>query len=88
MSMKKFTLTAAGDMLIQRRIPDGYEGLSELADFIGQGNASFFNLESTINDGSGWGNQYNGGSYLRADPSVLDDAKKYGFNMMSFANNH
>ena len=88
MSMKKFTLTAAGDMLIQRRIPDGYEGLSELADFIGQGDASFFNLESTINDGSGWGNQYNGGSYLRADPSVLDDAKKYGFNMMSFANNH
>ena len=54
MGMKKFTLTAAGDMLIQRRIPDGYEGLSELADFIGQGDASFFNLESTINDGSGW----------------------------------
>ena len=53
MSMKKFTLTAAGDMLIQRRIPDGYEGLSELPDFIGQVYASFFNLESTINDGSG-----------------------------------
>lgn len=88
MCMKKFKLTAAGDMLIQRKIPKDYDGFKELAEFISQGDASFFNLETTINDGSGWGNQYNGGSYLRADKSVLDDAKKYGFNMMSFANNH
>lgn len=88
MRMKDFKLTAAGDMLIQRRVCDGYEGFEELAEFIKQGDASFFNLETTVNDGKGWGNQYNGGSYLRANPAVLDDAKKFGFNMMSFANNH
>ncbi|MBQ7717901.1 MAG: CapA family protein [Clostridia bacterium] len=32
--------------------------------------------------------QYCGGSYLRAEPTVLNDVKNFGFNMLSFANNH
>ena len=41
--------TAAGDAIIQRRIQEGYIGFSELTPFINQGEARFFNLETTLN---------------------------------------
>lgn len=88
MRAKNMAFTAAGDMLVQRRLPDTYDGLNELTEFIKKGDMSYFNLETTINRGESWGNQYGGGSWLKADPLVLEDAKRMGFNMLSFANNH
>lgn len=88
MRAKQISLTAAGDMLVQRRLPGRYDGFCELSQFIQKGDARYFNLETTLNHGEGWGNQYGGGSWLRADPRVLEDARAYGFNLLSFANNH
>ena len=88
MKIKDMDFTAVGDMLIQRRIPKQYQGLDELCAFIQKGDLRYFNLETTINRGELWGNQYSGGSWLRADEKVLEDAKRIGFNMLSFANNH
>ncbi len=84
----KMKFTAAGDMLVQRRIPAGYEGFSEIKEHIEKGEACFVNLETTLHMGEHAANQYSGGSYLRADPKTLDDVKAYGFNILSFANNH
>lgn len=86
--MSTFSFTAAGDMLVQRRLPGNYDGYNELSEFIKRGTARYFNLETTLNHGEGWGNQYGGGSWLKADPIILEDARQYGFNMLSFANNH
>lgn len=80
--------TVAGDMLIQRRIPNGYDGFDKIKKQIKKGDARFFNLETTLNNGEFYGNQYYGGSHLRATPHVLKDARNFGFNMLSFANNH
>ena len=81
--------TAAGDAIIQKRIYDGYEGINELAPFINQGDARFFNLETSLNyEGETCASQFSGGSYLRVNPEVLDDIKEFGFNMTSFNNNH
>ncbi|MBQ4160713.1 MAG: CapA family protein [Clostridia bacterium] len=81
--------TAAGDMIIQRRIYEGYEGFNELAPFIGQGDARFFNLETTLNyEGETCASQFSGGTYIRTYPEILDDIKPFGFNMTSFNNNH
>ena len=81
--------TAAGDMIIQRRIFAGYQGFDELAPFIKQGDARFFNLETTLNhEGEACASQFSGGTYLRTDPEVLKDIKPFGFNMTSFNNNH
>lgn len=88
MRAKNISFTAVGDMLVQRRLPDTYDGLDQLTEFIMQGDMRYFNLETTLNHGEGWGNQYGGGSWLRADPAVLEDAKRMGFNMVSCANNH
>lgn len=81
--------TAVGDMIIQKRIYEDYEGFTELAPFIKQGDARFFNLETTLNrEGEACGSQFSGGTYLRTNPEVLDDIKRFGFNMTSFNNNH
>ncbi len=81
--------TAAGDAMIQRRIPNDYKGYDELCNFIMRGDARFFNLETTLNyEGECWGHQFSGGTYIRAVPEVLDDLKLFGFNMVSANNNH
>ena len=81
--------TAAGDMIIQKRIYEDYEGFCELAPFIKQGDARFFNLETTLNhEGEASASQFSGGTYIRTNPEVLEDIKPFGFNMTSFNNNH
>ena len=80
---------AVGDMLIQRRLPETYEGFEEITKWIGEADARYFNLETTLNrEGECYGNVYCGGSYLRANPEILDDCKRFGFNMTSWCNNH
>ena len=81
--------SAVGDAIIQRRIPFGFAGYGELNPFIMQGDARFFNLETTINrEGECPASQFSGGTYLRATPDVLDDLLAFGFNMTSANNNH
>lgn len=81
--------TAAGDMIIQRRIQNDFVGYEELTPFITQGDARFFNLETTLNyEGECCSSQLSGGTYIRTNPEVLEDIKKFGFNMTSFNNNH
>lgn len=81
--------TAVGDALIQQRIPEDYKGFSELKPYIMQGDARFFNLETTLcREGECFASQFSGGTYLRANPEVLDDLQKFGFNITTFNNNH
>ena len=83
-------IVVAGDALIQRRIPANHPGAEGIRQWVQGADARFFNLETTIfRESEGlWGNSLNGGSYLRADPEVLEDLKAYGFNMTAFCNNH
>ncbi len=81
--------TAAGDCIIQRRIPKDYDGFKEVRTIIEEGDARFFNLETTLNrEGECFASQFSGGTYIRTNPEVLDDLKEFGFNMTSFNNNH
>lgn len=88
MKLPKMKFTAAGDMLIQRVISTEYDGFREVSDYIRKGDARFFNFESIIYKEGIWGNQFNGGSFHNSDVRTLKIAEKYGFNMMTFANNH
>ncbi len=81
--------TAAGDALCQRRLPKDYEGFAEIRDFILQGDARFFNLESTVNyEGECYACQFSGGTWVRCTPEVAEDMLEYGFNMTNINNNH
>lgn len=88
MKLPRMSFTAVGDMLIQRIISTEYNGFKEVSDYIKKGDARFFNFESIIYSDGIWGNQFNGGSFHNSDVKTLNIAKEYGFNMMTFANNH
>ncbi len=82
-------ITAVGDAIITRRIPENYAGYRELAPIIAEGDARFFNLETTLHRaGENFGSEVSGGTWLRSEPEVLDDLLPFGFNMTSFNNNH
>ena len=81
--------TAVGDILPQKRLPEDYQGFSELRDFIMQGDARFFNFESTINrEGECFASQFSGGTYIRCNPEVYEDMLSFGFNMTNLNQNH
>ena len=81
--------TAVGDAIIQRRIQRDFLGYAELTPYLSQGDARFFNLETTLTrEGECYASQFSGGTYLRTYPEVLSDLRHFGFNMTSFNNNH
>lgn len=81
--------SAAGDALIQQRIPKTYADKEQITRFIKRADARFFNLETTVNyAGECFASQFSGGTYMRTDPENLRDVLDFGFNMTSFNNNH
>ena len=80
--------TAAGDMMIFRRLPGRYPGFDELSRFIGQGDLRFVNLETTVHRFESFGAAQSGGSWFCSAPEVLEDVKAFGFNILTTANNH
>lgn len=83
-------IIAAGDFLGQVEIPRD-KGFYSVKEYISDSDVAFVNLETTVfKEGTKGisGGQFSGGSYTHADPSILDDVKAYGFNTLSYANNH
>lgn len=85
---QKLSFTAVGDYILQKRLPIGYHGFQEISNFIKRGDARYFNFESSVPNEQCFGNQFNGGSFLMSSPAALDDARAFGFNVLSSANNH
>lgn len=86
--MKSMRLTAAGDALMVKRMPENYPGLDALSAFIRQGQARLTNLETTLTNHPVCASAYSGGTWLTARPEILEDLAQYGFNCVGFANNH
>ena len=84
----KMTITAAGDFMHYRMLPERYEGFEEVKAFIERGDVRFFNLETVFPDASCFANQFYGGGYVFTSERSLKDARAFGFNILSFANNH
>ena len=82
-------LAAAGDAIIGRIIQDDFAGYDEIRPHLEAADASFFNLETTLNEpGECCASQLSGGTYIRTSARVLPGLRKFGFNMTSFNNNH
>ncbi|RKN82061.1 CapA family protein [Paenibacillus ginsengarvi] len=82
------TMAATGDSFITRRFPAGDETHRELAQWFGGFDIRFTNLEVTLPGPESCPAAQSGGTWAAADPSVLDDLRKYGFNALAWANNH
>ncbi|MCF0151622.1 MAG: CapA family protein [Firmicutes bacterium] len=87
--MSKISYIATGDSFITRRIPQkGYEGYQQVEDLIKTHDVAFNNLEMTFHDREGIPSAVSGGTWAMADPRILDDIKRMGFNLFNTANNH
>lgn len=86
--MTRMTIAATGDSFITRRLPAGDETYRDLAEWIGRSDIRFTNLEVTVHRMEGFPAAQSGGTWAVADPSVLQDLRKYGFNALAWANNH
>lgn len=85
---KPITITASGDALITRKLPQEYTGKREVAAFLARGDVRITNLETTVTDLDCFPSTFSGGTWLTAPEEVLEDVKSYGFNICSIANNH
>jgi len=79
---------ATGDSFINRCIPENDPYIEEIASVIGKAEVRLTNLETTIQDSEGYPAAFSGGTWAKATPAVLDTLKIYGFNLISWANNH
>ena len=85
----KTTFIATGDSFMTRRLPkEGYPGFAEIQNLIGAHDVRFNNLEITIHNQEGYPAAFSGGTWAMAEPEILDDLNRYGFNIYNTANNH
>ena len=86
--MSAIKCTAAGDAMVLRRLPGEYPGFNELKAFIEQGDFRCVNMETTIHNHETYGAAISGGTWFSSPPGVLEDAKTFGFNILTTCNNH
>lgn len=85
----KMTMTAAGDSILIQGYPEGgYAGFDEIRAYLAKGEATFGNLESCLTNWDTYCSAYCGGTWLNAEPRMLDQIADYGFDFLGFANNH
>lgn len=81
-------IIGTGDSFIARNLPEQDQASAELRQWFQQADVRFTNLEITTHKGGASPAPFSGGTWAMADPSVLDDLKAYGFNLVNWANNH
>lgn len=85
--MADLSIALCGDVLPGQRLPSYEEGTA-IAEILKKCDIRFGNLETTVHRNEGTPAAFPGGNYTMADPGVLDDLKKFGFNIFNTANNH
>jgi poly-gamma-glutamate capsule biosynthesis protein CapA/YwtB (metallophosphatase superfamily) len=87
--MAPFTLVAAGDCIITRRLSHQDDpSFTDLVAIVRQGHAAFANLELTTPRRPWVPGSESGGMWLRCDPFILDELRWMGFNLFNVATNH
>ena len=85
----KTTIIATGDSFMTRRLPEnGYKGFQEIQKIISEYDVKFNNLEFTVHNKEGYPAFFSGGTWAMSEPEMLDDLKRFGFNLFNTANNH
>ncbi len=85
----EFTMALTGDSIITRRLSVYKEKeFLDLIEMIRSADAAFTNLEILFHDYEPYPMATSGGTWMRADPSLVNDVTWAGFDMVARANNH
>lgn len=85
---KTLTLSATGDSFITRRLTPGDPDASAIAALIRDDDVRISNLEVVVREQEGFPSAQSGGTWATTSPASLKDLKAYGFNVLTWANNH
>jgi poly-gamma-glutamate synthesis protein (capsule biosynthesis protein) len=84
-----FTFALTGDSIITRKLSVYNEpSFMRIIELIRGADAAFTNLEMLFHDYEPYAMNESGGTYMRAEPALLEDLKWAGFDMVARANNH
>jgi poly-gamma-glutamate synthesis protein (capsule biosynthesis protein) len=84
-----FTMALTGDSIITRRLSVYEEpAFLKMIDLIRGADAAFTNLEMLFHDYESYPMHQSGGTYMRAEPALVQDLVWAGFDMVARANNH
>lgn len=86
--MTEMTFAATGDSFITTDHVANNTDSRRLSTLLGDSQVRFTNLETTVHRGGHPPAAESGGAWAVAPPSVLDSIRGYGFNLISWANNH
>src|SRR5690606_15647819 len=83
------TLALGGDIMLSRPLkPFGEADFLALAAILRDADATFGNLEGTVRHPDEGTPSISQGTYMTTAPTLLDDLKWFGVDMVSCANNH
>jgi len=85
---RSMSLTSSGDSLMVKRLPENYEELAPVADFIGSAQARLTNLECVLINKNCYASAYSGGTWVGTEAATLRELQQFGFNFFGCANNH
>lgn len=86
---REMTLTATGDCLISRRMPEYQDaGFQQMLGLIRSADVAFTNTEIVMSNYEGSPVVESGGGNISTDPRMAADVRRMGFNLTAFANNH
>lgn len=88
MGESNIAFAATGDSFITRRLPSRSPEAAALAALMANADVRYTNLEVVVRRNEGFPSAQSGGTWATVEPSALDDLRSYGFNLMSWANNH
>jgi poly-gamma-glutamate synthesis protein (capsule biosynthesis protein) len=84
-----FSFALTGDSIITRKLSVYAEpAFTRIIDLIRNADVAFTNLEMLFHDYEPYASAASGGTYMRAEPSLVKDLVWAGFDMVSRANNH
>ncbi|HEY7559075.1 MAG TPA: CapA family protein [Candidatus Binatia bacterium] len=85
----EFTLALAGDTMLTRKLtPFREKRFLALREVLSGCDAAFANLEGTVHNWDEGTPGITQGTFMTTEPSLLEDLKWLGINMISCANNH
>lgn len=82
------TVSATGDSFITRRLNAEDPSAAAIAGLIGNDDIRISNLEVVVREQEGFPSAQSGGTWATTSPASLEDLKAYGFNVLTWANNH
>ncbi len=84
-----YTMVLTGDCIITRKLSVYREPeYLKMIDLIRSADVAFTNLEMLFHDYEPYPMHQSGGTYMRADPALVEELVWAGFDMVSRANNH